>query len=150
MVLGHKQLQRWLRLLLFTLQSDAPYPSPLLMLAATRSKMMELLATKLECSADFCDAAFMAGVLSLIESLINKPLAEIFDELNLDERLSAALLVEKVIRPLLLLVESVEHQDPVRPQSLLDAAGGLSFDALTEVEIQAMSWSNQIAESASA
>jgi EAL and modified HD-GYP domain-containing signal transduction protein len=150
-VLGRKQLQRWLQLLLFTLQSDAPYPSPLLMLAATRGKMMELLATKLERSADFCDAAFMAGILSLIESLISKPLAEIVDELNLDERLSAALLHrEGELGALLLLVESVEHQDPVRTQSLLDLAGDLSLDVLTEAEIQAMYWSNQIAESASA
>jgi len=83
MVLGRKQLQRWLQLLLFTLQSGSAYPSPLLVLAATRGKMMELLAIKQRRNADYCDEAFMAGILSLIETIIAKPLAEIVGELNL-------------------------------------------------------------------
>lgn len=147
-VLGRKQLQRWLQLLLFTLQSDAPYPSPLLMLAATRGKMMELLATRQARSGDFCDAAFMAGILSLIDSLIDKPLTEIVSELSLDTRLAAALLHrEGELGTLLQLVESVEQQDPGRTESLLARVGALSLADLTEAEIQAMSWSNQIAES---
>ncbi|MCL5059891.1 MAG: EAL domain-containing protein, partial [Candidatus Thermoplasmatota archaeon] len=69
MVLGRRQLQRWLQLLLFTLQGGSTYPSPLLLLAATRGKMMELLAGKQQRDADYCDEAFMAGILSLIETL---------------------------------------------------------------------------------
>ena len=147
MVLGRKQLQRWLQLLLFTLQAGAPYPSPLLLLAATRGKMMELLAGKQQRNADFCDEAFMAGILSLIDSLIGKPLADIVGELGLGERLTAALLRrEGEMGGLLLLVESVEHPDIGRTLALLAQCGGLTLSDLTAAEIEAMSWANQVAE----
>lgn len=146
-VLGRRQLQRWLQLLLFTLQAGAPYPSPLLLLAATRGKMMELLAGKQRRNADYCDEAFMAGILSLIDSLISKPLADIVGELGLSERLTAALLHrEGEMGRLLQLVESVEHPDLSRTLSLLAQSGALSLSDLTVAEIEAMTWANQVAE----
>lgn len=152
MALGRKQLQRWLQLLLFTLQAGAPYPSPLLLLAATRGRMMELLAGKqrpgVECrGADYCDEAFMAGILSLIDVLIDRPLADIVGELGLSERLTAALLRrEGEMGALLQLVESVEHHDLSRTLSLLAQCGGLPLSDLTMAEIEAMCWANQVAE----
>lgn len=147
MVLGRKQLQRWLQLLLFTLQSGSTYPNPLLLLAATRGKMMELLAAKQQRNPDYCDQAFMTGILSLIESLIDKPLADIVSELNLGDRLAAALLQrEGELGVLLKLVESLEHPDLKDTHSLLAQSGALSLSDLTAAEIDAMSWANQIAE----
>ena len=147
MVLGRKQLQRWLQLLLFTLQAGAPYPSPLLLLAATRGRMMELLAGQQRRGADYCDEAFMAGILSLIDVLIDRPLADIVGELGLGERLAAALLRrEGEMGALLQLVESVEHHNLSRTLSLLAQCGGLSLSDLTMAEIEAMCWANQIAE----
>jgi EAL and modified HD-GYP domain-containing signal transduction protein len=146
MVLGRKQLQRWLQLLLFTLQAGAPYPSPLL-LAATRGKMMERLAEKQQRNADYRDEAFMAGILSLIETLIDKPLADIVGELNLSERLAAALLHrEGEMGRLLQLVESVEQPDLNHTLALLAQCDALSLSDLTAAEIDAMSWANQVAE----
>jgi len=149
MVLGRKQLQRWLQLLLFTLQSGSAYPSLLLVLAATRGKMMELLAIKQRRNADYCDEAFMAGILSLIETIIAKPLAEIVGELNLNEHLAAALLRrEGELGTLLQLVESVEHPDLGHTLALLAQAGTLSLSDLTAAEIEAMTWASQVAEAA--
>jgi EAL and modified HD-GYP domain-containing signal transduction protein len=147
MVLGRKQLQRWLQLLLFTLQSGSAYPTPLLVMAATRGKLMELLAGKQQRDADYCDEAFMAGILSLIETIIAKPLADIVGELNLNERLAGALLRrEGELGWLLQLVESVEHPDLSHTRALLAQAGTLSPSDLTAAEIEAMSWANQVAE----
>lgn len=146
-VLGRSQLQRWLQLLLFTLQSGAAYPSPLLMLAATRGKMMEVLAAKQQRSADDCDEAFMVGILSLIESLIDKPLADIVIELNLGDRLAAALLHrDGELGRLLQLVECVEAADLSRTLQLLAQCDALSLSDLTEAEIESMAWANQVAD----
>jgi c-di-GMP-related signal transduction protein len=150
MVLGRTQLLRWLQLLLFTLHCDAAYPNPLLLLAATRGKMMELLAGRQQRNAAYCDEAFMAGILSLIDTLINKPLTEIISELNLGERLAAALQGrEGELGALLKLVESVEHPDPALTRTLLKQAGDLSLSDLTTAEIEAMTWANQVAETTS-
>ena len=70
-VLGRKQLQRWLQLLVFTLSSapHAEFPSPLLILAATRGKLMELIARALApADRDSHDRAFMTGILSLVHA----------------------------------------------------------------------------------
>lgn len=147
MLLGRKQLQRWLQLLVFTLQEGTPYPSPLLLLAATRGRTMELLAQRRGDDAVLRDSAFMAGIFSLIENVIGKPLAEVVQELNLDETLAAALLHrEGALGVLLDLAESVEHHDLSRTLALLEAAGGLSLSDLTVAEIGAMTWTHQIAE----
>lgn len=149
MVLGRKQLLRWLQLLMFTLQDGSAYPSPLMLLAATRGKMMESLAAKQQLNTDYCEEAFMAGILSLIESLIDKPLADIVKELNLGERLSAALLRrEGELGVLLQLVESVEYLDLDYTHLLLAQTGTLSLSDLTAAEMEAMSWANQVAEAA--
>lgn len=149
MVLGRTQLQRWLQLLLFTLQGGAAYPSPLLLLAATRGKMMELLAGSQQRNADYCDEAFMAGILSLIDTLIDKPLADIVSELNLGDRLTAALLRrEGELGAMLRLVECVEHADLTLVPVLLEQVGGLSIADLAGAEIEAMAWANQITKSA--
>lgn len=147
LVLGRRQLQRWLQLLLFTLQAGSAYPSPLLLLAATRGKLMELLAARQARPVDYCDEAFMAGILSLIDTLIDKPLTEIVAELNVGARIAAALLRrEGELGTLLQLVESVEHPDLDRTLALLAASGPLTPADLTAAEIEAMSWANQIAE----
>lgn len=147
MVLGRSQLQRWLQLLLFTLQSGSSYPSPLLLLAATRGKMMELLAVRQQRDAAFSETAFMTGILSLIDTLIDKPLADIVDELNLGQGLAAALLRrEGDLGVLLRLIESVEHADLQQAGALLAQIDGLTLMDLTAAEIEAMSWANQVAE----
>lgn len=148
-LLGRKQLQRWLQLLLFTLQGGASYPSPLLLLAATRGKMMELLAEKQQRNPDYRDEAFMAGILSLIDSLVDKPMTDIVEEMSLGEALATALLRRGGdLGVLLQLVESVEHPDLSHTLSLLAQTGSLSLSDLTMAEINAMSWANQIAETA--
>lgn len=150
MVLGRTQLQRWLQLLLFTLQAGSAYPSPLLLMAATRGKVMELLAAKLQRNADYCDEAFMVGILSLIDNIIDKPLADIVNELNLGAQLTKALLErEGELGALLQLAESVEQADLAHARTLLALAPPLSLADLTTAEIEAMSWANQVAETAS-
>ena len=147
MLLGRKQLQRWLQLLVFTLQEGTPYPSPLLLMAAARGRMMELLAQRRGDDAALRDQAFMAGIFSLIENVIGKPLTEILQDLNLGDTMNAALLRrEGTLGALLDLVESVEQQDLGHTLTLLDAAGGLSLSDLTVAEIEAMVWTHQIAD----
>ncbi|KAB2320311.1 EAL domain-containing protein [Betaproteobacteria bacterium SCN1] len=147
LLLGRKQLQRWLQLLLFTLQEDTPYPSPLLLMAASRGRVMELLAVRKGARADLCESAFMTGILSLIENVIGKPLPDIVQELNLGEQLAAALLRrEGELGILLDLAESLEHPDPRRTLDALQAAAGLTLLDTAQAEIEAMAWTHQLVD----
>lgn len=61
-VLGRRQLQRWLQLLIYTKDGHASVSTPLLQLAATRGRGMELLVQYLDNNTrELEDYAFMVG-----------------------------------------------------------------------------------------
>lgn len=90
-VLGRRHLFRWLQLLLFT--GAGAQGSPLLIMAATRGKVMEELMRFLKPgNGRQADAAFMVGVLSLVDALFCKPMEECLAPLHLAPELQAAIL----------------------------------------------------------
>lgn len=147
MVLGRRHLQRWLQLLLFSLQPGSPHPSPLLMLAAGRGKMMEILASQADPpDSDFEDRAFMTGILSLLDVLLGKSLDEITTEIILADDVKAALLRrEGKLGGLLRLAELSEKADSVEASQELAHSLGLSLGDIARAEIEALRWVNEIA-----
>jgi c-di-GMP-related signal transduction protein len=91
-VLGRRQLQRWLQLLLYTNPSGNRVVSPLLQLAASRGRLMELLAAKLHPGrGDFEDTAFMTGIMSLMPTLMSVSLEEILRGIEIPGSVRSAL-----------------------------------------------------------
>jgi EAL and modified HD-GYP domain-containing signal transduction protein len=83
-VLGRRQLQRWLQLLLYARrQVDGP-ANPLLPLAALRAAQMECLSKLLGEDRDAQDMAFLVGVFSLLDVLLDMPMTEVVAALSLD------------------------------------------------------------------
>jgi len=94
-ILGRRQLQRWLQLLIYANQlAHVNEPNPLMQLAAARGRQMELLASAIEPAIDlpdFGDTAFMAGIFSLLDVLLNLPMKEILAALPLHSAIRDAL-----------------------------------------------------------
>lgn len=93
-LLGRRQLQRWLQLLVYADPNDGQRPNPLLQKAAARGRQMELLVSKLKPRPeinDLEDAAFMIGTFSLLDVLLNMPIKKILEHLPLSETVSNAL-----------------------------------------------------------
>lgn len=90
-VLGRRQLQRWLQLLLYTQPKGATVASPLLPRAALRARLMENLARRRAFTGEQLDRAFMVGMFSFLESLFSSPVEEILKPLNLNEEIGQAL-----------------------------------------------------------
>lgn len=145
-VLGRQQLQRWLQLLLFVNQCGDMH-SPLLELAATRGKLMELLAvTQSARDKDHHDRAFMTGIMSLLDALFGMPIEEVVKQVNLASDVENALLKhEGKLGKMLLLVEKMEQND-------FDSAEGLLADMqlnrgnLMRAQIEAMNWAHMLKE----
>lgn len=93
MLLGRRQLQRWVQLLLYARPPGSTVASPLLPRAALRASLMEALARRLQFSREQQDMAFMTGMFSLLEALFGMPIAEIIAQLSLDEAVAQALTV---------------------------------------------------------
>ncbi len=94
-ILGRRQLQRWLQLLIYANNlANSNAPNPLMQLAAARGRQMELLCTAIEPQPDIpnlSDNAFLTGLFSLLAVLINLPMSEILKELPLEDEVVIAL-----------------------------------------------------------
>ncbi|QOY95951.1 HDOD domain-containing protein [Massilia sp. UMI-21] len=91
-LLGRRQLQRWLQLLLYARQGVDGLPNLLLPLAARRGAQLEALCKQGGGERDDCDLAFMAGVFSLLDRLLHMPMSEIVADLHLPQHVAGALL----------------------------------------------------------
>jgi c-di-GMP-related signal transduction protein len=147
LVLGRKQLQRWIQLLLFTLYpADADYPTPLMHLAATRGRIMELLAQIISPNnRDYQDQAFMTGLLSLLDTLLGLPLRDVIRQLNISDLMRRALLDhEGELGKLLALVMALERVELQGVSTILTQLPALSADDLYRAELEAIAWVNDL------
>ena len=91
-VLGRRQLQRWLQLLLYAGGAADGLPNLLLPLAALRAAQLEVLCKMEGGDRDAQDLAFMTGAFSLLDRLLGMPMREIVGDLHLPGQAEAALL----------------------------------------------------------
>ncbi len=150
LVLGRKQLQRWLQLLLFSAQANPNevFPSPLLMLAATRGRLMELLAEALDGKdRELPERAFMTGILSLVDVLFGLPAEEVLASLPLPGETRAALL-ERTGRlgALLTVAERLEQIRFGALDAALAAIPALDRAQVVRCQLEAVRWTNSLCE----
>ena len=146
-VLGRDQLQRWLQILLYaTPGANVEFNSPLLQMATTRGKLMELMARKMPDMQGPCaEAAFTVGIMSLMDALFSMAMADILESVAVAPEVRAALLErEGHLGEMLKIVELVEN--PKRGAQLNKSlkAIGLSVKEMREIELEAFSWVNEM------
>ncbi|MDB5934490.1 MAG: hypothetical protein JWQ01_1834 [Massilia sp.] len=147
-VLGRRQLQRWLQIMLYADPGQRGHSaSPLLMLATTRGRLLELLAKRLRPSQrNIADIAFTVGIMSLMDALFGIPMADIVAQIPVIDEVAAALMHRSgFFGELLRLAESIEQMegsdDMVLP-ALKQLA--ISSDELVEFEVAAFAWSDTV------
>lgn len=147
-ILGRQQIQRWLQLLLFVGKSG-DMQSPLLELAATRGKLMELLAiSHARMDRDFHERAFMTGIMSLLDTLLGMPFQEILSQISLASDVEDAILSQEGrLGKLLLLIKMVEQDDFVAASAILTELR-ITPRHLLLAQIEAMHWANLLMKEA--
>ncbi|WP_426193361.1 EAL and HDOD domain-containing protein [Massilia sp. DWR3-1-1] len=147
--LGRQQLQRWLQILLYAAPgSKVEMNLPLLQMATTRGKLLELMSLKLHPGQRAAaDTAFTVGILSLTDALFSLPLGEILDTVDVAAEVRAALIErDGEFGNMLEVVELVEKATSGQP---LDAALrrlNMSVKDLREIEMAAFEWLNVLAQ----
>jgi EAL and modified HD-GYP domain-containing signal transduction protein len=147
-LLGRRQLQRWLQIMLYAEPSKRGHSmTPLLMLATTRGRLLELLATKLRPSERHAaDVAFTVGIMSLMDTLFGMPMHEILGQIPVIDTVAAALLDRTgFYGELLKLAESLERIEELDHQivpTLRELA--MTSDELVELELAAFEWSDNV------
>ncbi len=151
-VLGREQLRRWLQIMLYaepckTGQSVAP----LLLLATTRGKMLELMTQKLRPgNRNNADTAFTVGIMSLMDTLFSMPMQVILEQIAVVEEVSDALLARRGFYGDLLklaeYLERIEEAEPLLMPMLRKLR--LSSDDLYDLEVASFEWSDSVLHSA--
>jgi EAL and modified HD-GYP domain-containing signal transduction protein len=137
-LLGRRQLQRWLQLLLYARQQADGLPNLLLPLAALRGAQMEELARCEGLDRDGQDLAFMTGVFSLLDRLFDIPMAELVPDLGLPQHVAAALLRrEGVAGQRLHLVEAGANDEALH-------AAGIDRAAWWSSQLHGWHWAIQV------
>ncbi|MFZ6747522.1 EAL and HDOD domain-containing protein [Undibacterium sp. Ren11W] len=154
-VLGRRQLQRWLQILLYAAPGKVDsFMSPLLMLATTRGKLMELIAQQImPRNQTAADTAFTVGIMSLMDTLFSSAMPQILEQISVVDEVKSALLERRGrYGEMLHLVEQIEmlDQDEVAAAQLLAELErlGISKEKLFELQVQAFEWSDAISRSA--
>jgi c-di-GMP-related signal transduction protein len=152
-VLGRRQLLRWVQLLIYTTpKGGRQAANPLLQLAATRGRLMELLADRLQSrNREFADHAFMVGIVSLMPTLLGVAMTEILAQLPVVPRVKQALTsYGGQIGDLLRLVEATEQTDPLATETALLPLPGINAEWLSACVAEALTWTNQLDQEAAA
>lgn len=147
-VLGRRQLQRWLQLLLMAPAGKNAdlNRSPLLQVAALRGRMMELLIGHLQPrDVKQADQAFIVGIMSMMPAALALPMEEIFEQIVLEPEVVQALQSHEGVQgKILALLECFDGEDRDGCDALLAelACPSLTRNTLNACLAESLRWIN--------
>jgi EAL and modified HD-GYP domain-containing signal transduction protein len=142
-ILGYEQLYRWLTLLLFTSGKVDPRSKALLKSALVRARMAEILGQD-KFKGPEKDELFIVGVFSLLDVLLNMPMEQALERLNLPASITLALTRhDGIYAPYLDLTLACEEADEASIARIAEKCG-LDAMAVNQAHIQALVWAEDI------
>lgn len=151
-VIGRRHLQRWLQILLYSANDKKQHlPSPLLMAATTRGKLLELLAEKLKPqNRTTADIAFTVGIMSHMDALFCVTMDDLLKQFAVADEVRDALLERKgFCGDLLRLVECLEQMEE-KSADLMPVLNSLhlTVEDLYSLQLAAFEWTSEISSAA--
>ncbi|WP_144113542.1 EAL and HDOD domain-containing protein [Paraburkholderia sp. BCC1886] len=144
---GTRQISRWAQLLLYADGGDLPWRAdPLVQLAGTRSRFMELAAAWLRpADGAFADAAFMTGIFSLVHVVFGSTPDTVLEKLGLAPQIREAIVSRTGALGMLLRLAEVagEGADAAAIARGPEAPSGfatLTPEVLAELNLSAAAW----------
>ncbi|MGH8782328.1 EAL and HDOD domain-containing protein [Paraburkholderia sp.] len=146
LVAGTRQIARWAQLLLYAGGSELPWHcDPLVQLAGTRSRFMELVARELRPNDEaFVDAAIMTAIFSLVHVVLGGTIEQALGRFGLAQPIRDAIVGYRgPLGAVLRIAEAADHGDDAMALAHDDALAGfapLTSDALAELNLAAAAW----------
>jgi EAL and modified HD-GYP domain-containing signal transduction protein len=140
-ILGVGELKRFIGLM-FAITANPDKPAELIKLAITRAKFCELTAHDTHSQLDV-SIAFLTGLLSMIDAILDEDMAIVLEKLPLSQEIKEPLLTKKgVMATLIKLVEYIEHADWDKTTSVMEELK-LDKDKVVEHYNQALAWADE-------
>jgi c-di-GMP-related signal transduction protein len=150
---GTNRIARWTQLLLYADgRKVALEDDPLLQLAATRARFMELAVLRLpEAGRDEADAAFLTGVFSFVDAVFGGSLENTLNVLILSKPIQTAILHrEGVLGLLLSVVDALERAAWTEIEAVCGRLAPLTVSEVAELGLAAAAWAGVADRSAEA
>lgn len=147
MIIGRKQLQRWIQILLYAAkQRDGGSSDALMQTATVRGRLLEAIAiADRPHDKNHQDRAFMVGVLSLLDTLLGMEMSELVSTLSIQKDMGEALLTRRgYLGHQLELIEAHEKGEYETVSSILSEMGFINMDEFIKLELEATAWANRI------
>lgn len=140
-MMGYSPLYRWLAVLLAT-SSPNGYSPVLMQTAAIRGRFAELLGIGFLPKGE-AENLFVAGMFSMLDQLLDIPMEEILDKIQLSDAVTEALLSKGgIYGPFLALAEACE-QDTTDVESMA-ADLCVGADQVNDSHMAALAWAHRI------
>jgi len=140
-ILGVGELKRFIGLM-FAVTANPDKPTELIKLAMTRAKFCELTAQDIRSQLDI-SIAFLTGLLSMIDAILDEDMASVLEKLPLSQDIKDPLLTKKgVMAALIKLVEYIEHADWDKTTLVMEKLK-LDKDKVVEHYNQALAWADE-------
>ncbi len=140
-ILGSGELKRFIGLM-FAVTVNPDKPSELINLAMTRAKFCELVAQDISSQVD-TSIAFLTGLLSMIDAILDEEMAVILEKLPLSQDIKSPLLTKKgAMAALITLVELIEHAQWDKPPLVMEKLK-LDKDKVVGHYNQAVTWADE-------
>ena len=144
-LLGRTMLHRWMALLLISslATKNSGTTDELVQMALVRGRFAELLMESLGRRRE-CPASFVAGLFSLLDALLQIPMAELVNRVNLTDEIREALLSRR--GPFAAPLCVVESCESARWADLLSAVESLDLspDDVPQLYVRAVEWARTI------
>jgi c-di-GMP-related signal transduction protein len=138
MVLGRRQLERWLQILLYASHKGATSPNSLMLFATMRGQSMERLAAAMGWASGAQDQAFMTGMFSLLDSLLGLTMGDIVKAIPLPHEVQQALVSrEGDLGQLLTLIDDWQAGNS---RELPDFVAKLGAETTAKCQLDALRW----------
>ena len=142
-LLGEKEFKKWISLLSLV-HLGGRFHEELIKLALTRAKLFEELSRYSMMLLDYKDKLFLTGILSTVDAILEKPMEEILEDLNISDDIKDGLLgKENVLNEMIKLAKAIEYSEWREIDKILEKyrIKGRNFSSSY---IKAIIWANQI------
>ncbi|HEY8354515.1 MAG TPA: EAL domain-containing protein [Methylophilaceae bacterium] len=141
-ILGRKQLYRWLTLLMVTAGENSTSPA-LMKTSVIRGRLVELLGQGYF-DRQGLENLFIVGVFSMLDVILEMPMENVLEKVQLPEAIAEALLTRGgIYGPFLQLAEACEVADHDRIMTLADALH-LDPNSVNDSHMAALSWVEEL------
>jgi EAL and modified HD-GYP domain-containing signal transduction protein len=141
-ILGMSELKKWITIISMTRLKDNK-PGELITMALIRARFLELCAPLAGIKSD-AENMFMIGLISLMDAIMDIPLADILQETSMSDEISETLLTRSGRRgDMLSMIIAYEYSEWDTAQAIAEKCS-LTMNKVSELYISAIEWAHSI------